>query len=145
MTKIKRIMPAQASEIIENRSPRGLFFCKEAENRYIGIDNTTGEAQSEEFENYVDCMSFLHRKEYKLNRRIKTVRKVQKVSSNIAMMLLYIDVIMIVGLLFCAPHIPEITYYLLLAIAVVSVTTGLFIYLVMYGEINDLIRSGKNE
>ena len=106
--KIQRITPTQASEIIENRSPRGLFYCKEAENRYIGIDNTTGEVWSEEFENYVDCMSYLHRKEYKLNRRLKTIRKVQKVSGNIAMMLLYIGVIMIVSLLFCAPYIPEI-------------------------------------
>ncbi len=143
MTKIKRIMPAQASEIIENRSPRGLFFCKEAENRYIGIDNTTGEVWSEEFENYVDCMSYLHRKEYKLNHKLKTIRKVQKISGNIAMILLYAGIIIIIGLLFCAPHIQELTYYLLLAIAVGSVTTALFIYLVMYGEINDLIRRQK--
>ena len=143
MDKIKRITPAQAAEIIECGEPRGLFFCKETESRYIGIDNTTGEAWTEEFRTFAECKSWLNAKAYRLNRKGRIIRKVQKVSGNIAMILLYAGIIIIIGLLFCAPHIQELTYYLLLAIAVGSVTTALFIYLVMYGEINDLIRRQK--
>lgn len=138
MDKIKRITPEKAAEIIECGEPRGLFFCKETESRYIGIDNTTGEVWMEEFRTFAECKSWLNAKAYRLNRKNRIIRKIQKVSGNIAVILFYAGVIMLIGLLFCAPSIERITYYLLLTIAVCLVTTALFIYIIVYGEIKEI-------
>jgi len=47
-----------ASQLIESRSPEGLFWIKE-NNRYIGIDNSMGEAWVEEFDSYENMKIWL--------------------------------------------------------------------------------------
>lgn len=58
-TEIREISPADAKTIIDTRRPFGLFCCKEA-SVYVGIDNTTGDAWTEDFKNLDDCMKWLH-------------------------------------------------------------------------------------
>lgn|SRR5699024_145949 len=47
-----------ANEIIENRNYKGLFYF-EVEGTYIGIDNSTGDAFTEEFTSKKDCLKWL--------------------------------------------------------------------------------------
>ena len=44
--------------IIEERKPLGLFYSKEGET-FIAVDNSNGEAWTEEFETKEDCIDFL--------------------------------------------------------------------------------------
>ena len=48
----------EASKIIETRQPHGKFY-EIAGNRFIGIDNETGDAWTEEFPNLKDCIDWL--------------------------------------------------------------------------------------
>lgn len=48
----------KASIIIENRNPLGLFYLKDRE-RYIGIDNSSGESFVEEFIDKETCIAWL--------------------------------------------------------------------------------------
>lgn len=52
------ISQKKASEIIDNRKPEGLFYHKE-NDRYIGIDNSVGEAFVEEFTDLETCIYWL--------------------------------------------------------------------------------------
>jgi DNA-directed RNA polymerase subunit RPC12/RpoP len=56
---IKRITKEQASEIIETRTQTGRFYTKESD-LYIGIDNSTGDAWTEEFKTKKSCLKWLN-------------------------------------------------------------------------------------
>lgn len=45
--------------IINHRAPIGMFYCKEDDETYVGIDNRTGDAWVEEFETLRDCQEWL--------------------------------------------------------------------------------------
>lgn len=49
-----------ALNIIENRMKKGLFYFNN-ENVYVGIDNSNGEAFTEEFSNESDCLNWLNK------------------------------------------------------------------------------------
>ena len=55
---IIKITPEQAERIIETRDPLGLFYVRSG-GIYIGIDNTTGHAWTEEFPNLRQCKRWL--------------------------------------------------------------------------------------
>lgn len=55
---IQLISKEKANQIIENRTPIGLFVTEE-NGMFIGIDNQSGEAWVEEFDNKVDCENWL--------------------------------------------------------------------------------------
>ncbi|HCL4480312.1 TPA: hypothetical protein N2D99_002400 [Clostridium botulinum] len=58
-TECKEITINEASEIIENRKPLGAFWLKE-NKFYIAIDNTTGDAWTEEFNTKEECFQYLY-------------------------------------------------------------------------------------
>lgn len=47
-TKIKRVSPKFLCEVIENRTPCGLFLAKEG-RKWVAVDNSTFDAWTEEF------------------------------------------------------------------------------------------------
>jgi hypothetical protein len=50
----------EMSDIIKNRKPLGLFFRHDSETSlYIGVDNSHGDAFTEEFEKLEDCIDWL--------------------------------------------------------------------------------------
>jgi hypothetical protein len=55
---ITRICPDCARKITETREPRGVFLTYE-NDRFTGIDNTTGDAWVEEFETAIECARWL--------------------------------------------------------------------------------------
>jgi hypothetical protein len=52
------ITKEEAKKIIETRYPEGLFYHKDG-NKYIGIDNSSGDAWTEEFDNLDICLEWL--------------------------------------------------------------------------------------
>ena len=56
--KYEQISQEKANEIIETREPLGKFWCKEG-NIYVAIDNSTGDAWTEDFDNYEECEKYL--------------------------------------------------------------------------------------
>jgi len=69
--KISAVSPSRADRIIENREPKGLFFCRVQEGKgkpFIGIDNTTGDAWTEEFSSAPECLRWLRSKEGLVDR-----------------------------------------------------------------------------
>ncbi len=59
MFEICQISKEQALPIILERKPLGLFFCKENQ-RYVAIDNSRGEAFTEEFDTVDLCKDWLN-------------------------------------------------------------------------------------
>lgn len=57
-TEIQEITSEQASIIIDTRQPRGLFYLLD-NSVYVGIDNSTGDAWTEEFPNPRQCKEWL--------------------------------------------------------------------------------------
>lgn len=57
-TEFKKVTTKEALDIIEFRKPLGLFYEK-GNNAYIGIDNSSGHANVEEFEKLEDCVMWL--------------------------------------------------------------------------------------
>jgi len=55
---IKKLTKEQASEVIETRTPTGLFYTKE-NGLFIGIDNSSGDAWTEEFKTKESCFKRL--------------------------------------------------------------------------------------
>jgi len=55
----QRITHDQALRVIENRIPRGLFFYPDPQGVWIGIDNLTGDAWTEEFHWKKNCLTWL--------------------------------------------------------------------------------------
>ena len=67
---IIRVTPDKASEIIEMRWPRGkyvIFTNGAKSDLYIGIDNTTGDAWTEEFTSLRKCNEWLDRTIERMN------------------------------------------------------------------------------
>ena len=56
---IKIIKPEQADSIIETRKPYGRFIVLE-NGWFVGIDNTAGEAWTEDFKHLKNCLAYLH-------------------------------------------------------------------------------------
>lgn len=62
MLDIKKITKEEASTIIETREPRGLFYTAESYengNIYVGIDNCSGDAWTEDFKSLSPCKRWL--------------------------------------------------------------------------------------
>ena len=59
--KPQRITHDQASEVIESRQPLGLFYYSDKNGVWIGIDNSTGDAWTEEFKKRRKCLAWLWR------------------------------------------------------------------------------------
>jgi hypothetical protein len=64
---IYRISKNDAINILARREPIGLFICKE-ENYFIGIDNSTGDCWTEEFESSDLCIKWLRGEKGGLDR-----------------------------------------------------------------------------
>lgn len=61
---IRKITEEEASKIIETRQPIGLFYIKASNalgKKFIGIDNSTGDAWTEEFRKLRLCKAWLRR------------------------------------------------------------------------------------
>jgi len=58
MFEIKKITQEEASKIIETREPKGLFYQKDGET-YVGIDNSYGDAWTEDFKSLCACKRWL--------------------------------------------------------------------------------------
>lgn len=55
---IKEITREEAHEIIDKYEPKGLFYLKE-NGVHVGIDNTTGDSWTEEFNTKEECIAWL--------------------------------------------------------------------------------------
>lgn len=55
---IKKLKPIQAKAVIEARQPMGIFYAYE-DGVYVGIDNSTGHAWTEEFSSLRKCKEWL--------------------------------------------------------------------------------------
>ena len=53
----KEITKAEALEIIKERKPEGLFYHKDGD-KFIGIDNSSRDAWTEEFHNLDRCIKW---------------------------------------------------------------------------------------
>lgn len=56
--KIKQITKEQAHKIIETRKPIGKFWLVDGE-KFVGIDNTDGDAWTEDFTDVNECIAWL--------------------------------------------------------------------------------------
>lgn len=59
---IKEVSEKEALRIIMDRTPLGLFGCKEYK-WYVAIDNTTGDAWTEDFKTQEECFKYLNESE----------------------------------------------------------------------------------
>ena len=64
---IEQITSERASEIIDTRKPHGLYILQSGD-MFVGIDNETGDAWTEEFKTEKECRDWLN-KEVTLNPR----------------------------------------------------------------------------
>lgn len=55
---IKKVTPEQIEKIIDVREPIGLFYCIE-DGRYVGVDNRSGDAWTEDFKSLAACKRWL--------------------------------------------------------------------------------------
>lgn len=60
--KIYRVSSELATYIIDTRKPLGSFYCK-GNGYFVGIDNLTGDAWTEEFKSMSACVRWLKRKD----------------------------------------------------------------------------------
>ncbi len=59
--EIREITNEEGAKITIEREPRGLFYQQDGDI-YVGIDNTTGEAWTEDFESLDECLAWLERR-----------------------------------------------------------------------------------
>ena len=63
MEEIETVSIEKISEIIRKRKPIGLFLAREPKGvrkrLFIAVDNSTGNAWAEEFENFLDARKWL--------------------------------------------------------------------------------------
>jgi hypothetical protein len=62
LDEIKKITPEEASVIIETRKPEGQFYLIDSiqgKRVYVGIDNSTGDAWTEDFKSLPACKRWL--------------------------------------------------------------------------------------
>lgn len=62
MSEIREVSKDEASSIIETREPLGLFYLEE-DGKFVGIDNSTGDAFVEEFNSFEPCERWLNGEE----------------------------------------------------------------------------------
>jgi hypothetical protein len=62
MFEIKTITGKEGLEIIEKRKPLGSFIIEEENGTFTGIDNSTGDAWTEEFKKKINCIDWLNGK-----------------------------------------------------------------------------------
>lgn len=55
---IQKVSNEFSAEIIEKRKPEGLFWTEE-DGKYVGIDNSTGDAFTEDFDTKERCFAWL--------------------------------------------------------------------------------------
>lgn len=63
---IIKVTPEEASKIIETREPKGLFYTiekVETKRIYVGIDNSRGDAWTEDFKSLSACKRWLNKYE----------------------------------------------------------------------------------
>jgi len=58
MEKAIKTTLEKALEIIDTREPKGLFYTEE-DGVFVGIDNTTGDARTEDFDTVGECFIWL--------------------------------------------------------------------------------------
>jgi hypothetical protein len=58
MMDIQKVTPSEIDKIIETRKPLGMFYCK-IETGYVGVDNRTGDAWTEDFNSLSSCKRWL--------------------------------------------------------------------------------------
>ena len=56
---IKIVMPEKAAKVIDSRKPMGQFLVLN-KDAYTAIDNSNGEAWTEDFRNLKNCLMFLN-------------------------------------------------------------------------------------
>ena len=56
---IRKVSPEYANQIIESREPKGQFWTEE-NGKFIGIDNSDGDAWCEEFSSKERCFAWLN-------------------------------------------------------------------------------------
>jgi|GEM_PF-476983 len=56
---IMKVTPDMLRQIIDTRQPLGLFYRKAGRRCYVGVDNTTGDAWTEEFSSLRRCKRWL--------------------------------------------------------------------------------------
>ena len=56
--EVRRITEAEADDIIATREPRGLFYLDTGAG-FVGIDNSTGNAWTEDFDALPKCRAWL--------------------------------------------------------------------------------------
>lgn len=66
---IKRVSRDEALQIIETRSTKGRFLFEESAGNFVGIDNSTKDAWTEEFSSIKDCFFWLAGEEIDLSAR----------------------------------------------------------------------------
>ena len=59
MKEIQKVTQAEMERVIGNRQPRGLFYRKAGRRLYVGVDNSTGDAWTEEFHSWRHCKRWL--------------------------------------------------------------------------------------
>lgn len=57
--EIIKITPGEANKIIETREWIGMFYCISENGMYVGIDNRTGDAWTEDFNSLSACKRWL--------------------------------------------------------------------------------------
>ena len=56
---IEKVTLEEMKRIIDTREPRGLFYLKAGRRCYVGVDNSTGDAWTEEFTSRRKCLRWL--------------------------------------------------------------------------------------
>ena len=59
MKEIQKITREAMSRIIETRQPRGWFYRKAGRRLFVGVDNSTGDAWTEDFRSLRQCKRWL--------------------------------------------------------------------------------------
>jgi len=59
MKDIEKVTQEAMDQIIRTRQPRGLFYRKEGRRHYVGVDNSTGDAWTEDFRSLRQCKRWL--------------------------------------------------------------------------------------
>jgi len=55
----QKVTPEVLWQIIQMREPLGLFYAREASHLYVGVDNGTGDAWTEDFRSLRRCKRWL--------------------------------------------------------------------------------------
>lgn len=59
---ITKVTPQEIINIIDTYKPKGLFYCIGEDGTFTAVDNSTGEAWTENFKTHREVYKFLKRK-----------------------------------------------------------------------------------